>query len=105
MTDQPDTKNEPTAGNREQVQLELQDLPDEHLEQVLHHVRQLKDINALDPSPPLFDSSERGASSSGLELVWKCTRCGAILPRSHQQPESCPDCSAPREDLVLHEED
>jgi rubrerythrin len=50
--------------------------------------------------PP--DPAQRTAA---LELVWRCLRCGELWVRQEQPPESCPNCGAPPEELVLVTED
>ena len=40
-----------------------------------------------------------------MELVWKCTKCGALYPRDIPPPENCPKCGAPEADFVAVIED
>jgi hypothetical protein len=48
---------------------------------------------------------ERAGHEFGeAELVWRCSRCGAVGDLG-DLPSSCPDCSAPREDLYYWTED
>jgi sporulation protein YlmC with PRC-barrel domain len=48
---------------------------------------------------------ERAGGAFGeAELVWRCSRCGAI-GELDDLPDGCPDCGAPREDLYYWTED
>ena len=43
--------------------------------------------------------------AAATELVWRCSRCGYLLPRAEGPPDRCPDCGAPREDFYRVTED
>lgn len=30
-----------------------------------------------------------------MELVWKCLKCGLLIPREKELPAQCPKCGAP----------
>jgi rubrerythrin len=45
-----------------------------------------------------------GHEFGGAELVWRCSRCGAVGELG-DLPAECPDCAAPREDLYYWTED
>lgn len=48
--------------------------------------------------------AEAVVTTQGIELVWKCLRCGHHLT-GETAPARCPSCRAPREEFVLVEED
>ena len=52
-----------------------------------------------------LDGGNPDLDSRGMELVWKCTSCGFLKPKSESTPERCPDCGASKEFFVLLEED
>lgn len=41
----------------------------------------------------------------GMELVWRCLRCGYLLDAAPDPPERCPVCGARREEFILVTED
>lgn len=41
----------------------------------------------------------------GMELVWRCLRCGYQVDGPADPPQRCPVCGASREDFVLLIED
>jgi rubrerythrin len=43
--------------------------------------------------------------ASAMELLWVCGDCGEHYPRSLNPPETCPNCSAPREHFYSPVED
>ena len=43
--------------------------------------------------------------TAATELIWRCARCGYLLPRAKGPPERCPDCGAPREEFYRVTED
>jgi len=43
--------------------------------------------------------------AAATELVWRCSRCGYLLPRAEGPPDRCPDCGAPREEFYRVTED
>jgi rubrerythrin len=40
-----------------------------------------------------------------MELVWKCLKCGQLLPRDQEPPERCPQCGAPETEFEAVIED
>lgn len=38
-------------------------------------------------------------------LMWRCTECGEMGELDEELPESCPNCSAPREAITVAQED
>lgn len=38
-------------------------------------------------------------------LMWRCTECGEMDELDEGIPESCPNCSAPREAITVAQED
>jgi len=45
------------------------------------------------------------ATSGNTELLWKCLRCGELMPRKGKVLEFCPACLAPMTEFVLVDED
>ena len=45
------------------------------------------------------------ARTEVMELVWKCSRCGQLMPRLVEPPERCPNCGAPKELIMAVTED
>jgi hypothetical protein len=45
------------------------------------------------------------ANKDQVEILWKCLRCGQLMPRGSQPPEVCPSCGAPKTEFVLLDED
>ncbi|HEY5038667.1 MAG TPA: hypothetical protein VIJ93_06300 [bacterium] len=45
------------------------------------------------------------ALTDQVELLWKCLRCGELMPRRKVIPEICPSCGAPKTEFVLVDED
>ena len=43
--------------------------------------------------------------TAATELVWRCARCGYLMPRAKGPPDRCPDCGAPREEFYRVTED
>jgi len=95
---------------------DLMDLPSEKLEQVKHFVRSVKEM-VIQPTakPPAAETSAKppdlpgtptpGLDSTGMFIVWRCTRCGHLFVPGEELTERCPDCEAPKEEFVLVEED
>jgi rubrerythrin len=46
-----------------------------------------------------------GGSFGSGELVWRCLECGEMDHIEDGLPEACPNCSAPKEDLMYWTED
>jgi rubrerythrin len=40
-----------------------------------------------------------------MELVWKCLKCGHLLPRDQELPDRCPKCGAPETEFEAVIED
>lgn len=66
----------------------------------------LADMKVKEKALKVADTLVRytGPSASGIELVWKCLKCGHHEP-GKSPPESCASCQAPREEFILVEED
>src|SRR5687768_2916920 len=82
---------------------EIDQLSDAHAEQVMQHVRELRQVpesaeKVGDRNPNQLDVNQRDAN-----LVWYCGRCEKEFPRPLSDPGQCPGCGAPREELVLQE--
>ena len=45
------------------------------------------------------------ANQDQTEILWKCLRCGELMPRGSQPPDFCPSCGAPKTEFVLLDED
>ena len=98
MTDYDENRPNP----KDILKQEIDHLSDAHAEQVLHHVRSLRQVP---------ESSHPGGTAAGqldfgqqeAELVWWCARCETEFPRPLENPNQCPNCGAPAEDLVLRE--
>ena len=45
------------------------------------------------------------ANQDQTEILWKCLRCGELMPRGSNPPETCPSCGAPKTEFVLVDED
>jgi rubrerythrin len=45
------------------------------------------------------------ANQDQVEILWKCLRCGELMPRGSSPPETCPSCGAPKTEFVLLDED
>lgn len=45
------------------------------------------------------------ANKDQVEIVWKCLRCGQLMPRSNKVLDVCPSCGAPKTEFVLLDED
>ena len=45
------------------------------------------------------------ANLDQTELLWKCLRCGELIPRSFKLPDFCPSCGARKTEFVLNDED
>lgn len=43
--------------------------------------------------------------AAATELIWRCSNCGYLRPRSLRPPQRCPDCAAPAEAFYLVTED
>lgn len=96
-----------SGGTKAELLREIEDLPEEHAETVLHHVRLLKQT-PTDPSAAAAPSGGMGdlpeKEREDKSLVWACGRCGNEMEREAQAPPSgCANCGAPREELALRE--
>jgi len=40
-----------------------------------------------------------------LEITWRCLACGHLWHRSEGVPDVCAECSAPKTEFILIEED
>ncbi len=56
------------------------------------------------PEPPP-GNYRYDALTDEVEILWKCTRCGELMPRAKGILEVCPNCGAPKEEFVLVDED
>lgn len=45
------------------------------------------------------------ANQDEVEILWKCLRCGELMPRGANPPDVCPSCGAPKTEFVLVDED
>jgi rubrerythrin len=45
------------------------------------------------------------AINGETEILWKCLRCGELMPRGLVVPDFCPSCGAPKTEFVLLGED
>ena len=81
---------------------EIDQLSDSHAEQVLHHVRTLRVVTESAEAPENRDS-QLDIGQEAVELVWWCMRCKREFPRPLDNPDECPQCGAPSEELVLRE--
>lgn len=52
----------------------------------------------------LSEKREAESMAGEKELMWRCWKCGEI-GRISDIPESCPSCSAPREEIYYWQED
>ncbi len=59
------------------------------------------------PVPPKPGSSDYryDANKDQVEIIWKCLRCGELMPRTASVPDVCPSCGAPKTEFVLLDED
>ena len=57
------------------------------------------DKKLSDLIPPVVGRAE------AMELLWRCERCGRIGHRKDGVPKVCPDCGAPRGEIVFVTED
>ena len=64
----------------------------------------LATASADEVNPPARRPGQ-GLDAGGMEIIWRCTECGCLQSRGDDLPEACPCCGAPREVLVLVEED
>ena len=66
----------------------------------------LADIKVKEKALKVADTLVRytGPTTVGIELVWKCLKCGHHEP-GKSPPDACPSCQAPREEFILVEED
>ena len=46
-----------------------------------------------------------GQEFGEAELMWRCTECGEMDEIGDELPEECPNCGAPKEDLMYWTED
>jgi rubrerythrin len=88
---------------REILKDEIEQLSDEHVEQVLHHVRELRERPEASEGAPGNPWTQLDIGQNGAELVWYCQRCRQQFPRPLEDPSHCPTCSAPRSEMVLQE--
>ena len=85
-----------------QLKQEIDQLSESHAEQVLHHVRTLREIPESSETPQARDL-QLDIGQEAVELVWWCMRCKNEFPRPLDDPDKCPSCGAPSEELVLRE--
>jgi rubrerythrin len=59
------------------------------------------------PDKPQSGSPEYhyDANQDEVEIVWKCLKCGELMPRGAGVPDVCPSCGAPKTEFVLLDED
>jgi len=58
------------------------------------------------PSPSGLSPDYRYDADKGqVEILWKCLRCGELMPRGPQPPDTCPSCGARKTEFVLVDED
>jgi len=58
------------------------------------------------PSKSASSSDYRyDAINNQTEILWKCLRCGELMPRDLAVPDVCPSCGAPKTEFVLLGED
>lgn len=89
------------ADRKEILKQEIDQLSDAHAEQVMHHVRELRETP--ESSDRTGDRNQLDRGQNEAELVWSCMRCNNEFPRPLDDPGKCPECGAPREELVLQE--
>jgi rubrerythrin len=51
------------------------------------------------------EHARSGHSFGAAELVWRCTECGEMGEIDEDVPDRCPNCDAPREQLMYWTED
>ncbi|WP_254546580.1 DUF7130 family rubredoxin-like protein [Halomarina pelagica] len=51
------------------------------------------------------EHARSGHEFGEAELVWRCTECGEMGEIDDGLPEECPNCGAPKEDLMYWTED
>ena len=60
----------------------------------------------MPPNPSGSASDYRyDANRDQVEILWKCLRCGELMPRGSKIPDVCPSCGAPKTEFVLLDED
>ncbi|MFC7203190.1 hypothetical protein ACFQJC_06665 [Haloferax namakaokahaiae] len=52
-----------------------------------------------------IEHARSGHSFGRAELMWRCMTCGAMRKLEGDLPDSCPDCQAPKEELMYWTED
>jgi rubrerythrin len=57
------------------------------------------------PASSLSSDYSYDANKDQVEILWKCLRCGELIPRGPQPPAVCPACGAPKTEFVLLDED
>lgn len=51
------------------------------------------------------EHARSGHEFGEAELMWRCTNCGEMGEINEGLPSNCPNCSAPKEDLMYWTED
>lgn len=51
------------------------------------------------------EHARSGHTLGEAELMWRCNECGEMGPIDEDIPDDCPNCGAPREDLMYWTED
>ncbi len=62
----------------------------------------IKPLPAKSGLPPEY---RYDANNGQTEILWKCLRCGELMPRGLVVPDICPSCGAPKTEFVLLGED
>jgi rubrerythrin len=57
------------------------------------------------PGTASLEAYRYDATLGHTELLWKCLRCGELMPRKGKVLDSCPSCLAPKTEFVLVDED
>lgn len=55
--------------------------------------------------PGLTPDYRYDADHDQVEILWKCLRCGELMPRGSHPPDICPSCGARKTEFVLVDED
>src|SRR5687767_15041411 len=82
---------------------EIDQLSDAHAEQVMQHVRELRQVPDSTEEAGERNPTQLDINQDNVNLVWYCGRCEKEFPRPLTDPSQCPGCGAPREELVLQE--
>ena len=57
------------------------------------------------PKIKILDQYHYDAMVDQTELLWRCSKCGELMPRKNGLPDRCPSCGAPHREFALVEED